>query len=86
MPAPNAPASFPHTQDLETHLRAPWSISTNAPKKELGYNATYLVRMLADVGSVATAQRLVMSDHASDGFVYLWDHQRLDLSVEALVI
>jgi hypothetical protein len=53
--------------------------------KELGYDAVYLVRMASNEGGVATARMLVMSSHASDGFVYLWEHQRLDLTVEALV-
>lgn len=53
--------------------------------KELGYNATYLVRMVANEGGVAAALILVMSNHTSDGFVYLWEHHRLDLTVEALV-
>jgi hypothetical protein len=55
-------------------------------KRELGYNATYFARMLANEGGVATARKLVMSDRASDGFTYLWEHGRLDLSVEALVV
>lgn len=53
--------------------------------KELGYDAVYLVRMASNEGGVATARMLVMSSHASDGFIYLWEHQRLDLTVEALV-
>jgi hypothetical protein len=53
--------------------------------KELGYDAVYLVRMATNEGGVATARTLVMSSHPSDGFVYLWKHQRLDLTVEALV-
>jgi hypothetical protein len=62
---------------VELYLRA---------KKELGYNATYLLRMLGNEGGVATARRLVMSGHASEGFDYLWERHRLDLSVEALVV
>jgi hypothetical protein len=61
---------------VELYLRA---------KRELGYNATYLLRMLGNEGGVSTARRLVTSGHASEGFDYLWEHHRLDLSVEALV-
>jgi hypothetical protein len=53
--------------------------------KELAYDAVYLLRMASSEGGVAAARMLVMSSHASDGFVYLWKHQRLDLAVEALV-
>lgn len=54
-------------------------------KKELNYDAKLLLRMLANEGAVATATRLVMSDHLSEGFIFLWTHERLDLTVEALV-
>lgn len=54
--------------------------------KELGYDAVYLMRMASNEGGVTTARTLVMSSLASDGFVYLWKHQRLDLTVEALVV
>jgi hypothetical protein len=42
--------------------------------------------MLAEHGGVETARRLINSDEPSQGFGVLWEHQRLDLSVEALVI
>lgn len=54
-------------------------------KKELNYDAKLLLGMLVNEGAVATATRLVMSDRLSEGFIYLLTHERLDLTVEALV-
>ena len=54
--------------------------------KDAGYNATYFLRMLNELGGVATARKLVGSPTPSDGFTKLWEMGRLDLSVEALVL
>ena len=54
--------------------------------KAAGYNATYFLRMLNEIGGVATAKKLVASTQPSDGFTKLWEMKRLDLSVEALVL
>ena len=55
-------------------------------KTELGYNATYYLKMLAEQGAVETARRLVLAPQMSDGFAYLWEHHRLDLTVEAVAL
>ena len=55
-------------------------------KKELHYNAAYFIQMVAEHGGVKTAQKLLASSEPSSGFTVLWEHQRLDLSVEALVL
>lgn len=54
-------------------------------KRDLGYNATYFLRMLSDIGPIETARRLVLSTSPSEGFATLYEHKRLDLTVEALV-
>ena len=41
--------------------------------------------MLADHGGVETARRLIRGT-ATSGFETLWEKQRLDLSVEALIL
>jgi hypothetical protein len=53
--------------------------------KAIGYNPSYFLRMIHDLGGVETARRLINSDAPSDGFVKLWELGRLDLTVEALV-
>lgn len=42
--------------------------------------------MLADLGPVETARKLLRAPAVSDGFAALWERGRLDLTVEALVI
>lgn len=55
-------------------------------KRELGYNATFFLRMLSEQGGLATARQLIWSDKPSDGFTALWERRRLDLTVEAHVL
>jgi hypothetical protein len=55
-------------------------------KRELGYNATRFLQLIVDQGGLAAARQLLWSDKPSDGFTTLWQHHRLDLSVEALVL
>jgi hypothetical protein len=55
-------------------------------KRQVGYNATYFLRMVTDLGGLAAARRLLHSPTVSDGFTALWERGRLDLSVEALVL
>lgn len=55
-------------------------------KRELGYNAGRFLQMLSSQGGVATAKQLLWADTPSDGFTTLWDHGRLDLTVEAHVL
>ena len=55
-------------------------------KAEAGYNATYFLQMLAEIGPIETARRLVTSTQPSQGFTALWERHRLDLTVEANVV
>ena len=55
-------------------------------KKELGYNETRFLQMITDHGGVAAARQLLHAPAVSDGFTTLWEHHRLDLSVEAHVL
>ena len=50
-----------------------------------GYRPTRFLRMVNEHGGLETARRLLHSDRLSDGFERLWEEQRLDLSVEAVV-
>ena len=53
---------------------------------EVGYNATRFIQMVAELGGVETANRLLDSSGVSDGFTTLWEAKRLDISVEAVVL
>lgn len=55
-------------------------------KRDLGYSATFFLRMLGEHGALETARRLVTASTPSDGFTALWERKRLDLTVEALVL
>jgi hypothetical protein len=55
-------------------------------KREAGYNATALLRMLTEQGGLATAHTLLNNTNTSEGFTALWQKRRLDLTVEALVL
>ena len=50
------------------------------------YYATYLLRMVNEQGGLIAAKQLLRGDTPASGFTRLWEEQRLDLSVEALVL
>lgn len=53
-------------------------------KQQAGYTATRFYQMLDEHGGVETARRLL--PQMSDGFTELYRRNRLDLTVEALVL
>lgn len=55
-------------------------------KRETDYSGTYFARMVAELGGVEAARRLVTTSKPSVGFTRLWELERLDLSVEAHVV
>lgn len=55
-------------------------------EKELGYRATRFLQMVSEKGGVSTAINLVSKPGGTEGFAFLWEHKRLDLSVEKLVL
>ncbi len=55
-------------------------------KQECGYNATRFLRLVSEKGGLAAAKQLIRKEGGTDGFASLWEHHRLDLSVEAHVL
>jgi hypothetical protein len=55
-------------------------------KRELRYPANRFLQMLGEHGGVVTAKQLLWSDKPSDGFTFLWEHRRLELTVEAHIL
>ena len=55
-------------------------------KKECGYNASRFLQMVGAKGGLAAAKQLISKPGGTDGFTTLWEHGRLDLSVEAHVL
>ena len=54
--------------------------------KEFGYYPNYFLGMVAERGGLSAAKHLLAGSQLSDGFVRLWEEERLDLSVEALAL
>ena len=54
--------------------------------KECHYNATRFLHMLHEHRGLGTARILLHAVGVSDGYVALWERNRLDLTVEALVL
>jgi hypothetical protein len=61
------------------------SISQKA-KKECNYNPSRFLVMVERDGGWETAKKLVNNKDLSDGFISLWEADRLDLTVEALIM
>ena len=55
-------------------------------KKEIGYNASRFLQLINEVGGYKAAKMLIVKDDGTYGFQKLWEHKRLDLSVEAHVL
>ena len=72
--------------DLEREFAAAMRDIYLRAKSEVGYNATYFVQMLSELGPLETARRLVTSTQPSQGFTALWERHRLDLTVEARML
>lgn len=54
--------------------------------KVIGYTPSKFRQMVANEGGINTAKRLINSKQLSDGFAMLTELERLDLTVEALVL
>ena len=55
-------------------------------KEECGYNASRFLQMVTQLGGLQAAKALLRTEEISDGFTALWEHGRLDLTMEALVL
>jgi hypothetical protein len=57
-----------------------------AAKSEAHYNATRFLSMVNEHGGLETARILLRASSVSEGYAALWERQRLDLTVEAVVL
>ncbi|WP_336990040.1 hypothetical protein [Bacillus infantis] len=55
-------------------------------KKELRYNASRFIQLVSIEGGLKAAKQLISKSGGTYGFEILWENNRLDLSVEALVL
>lgn len=66
-----------HEAMLEIYRRA---------KSEAKYNAQRFLQMVVDQGGVKAARMLIHANAVSDGYTALWERERLDLTVEAMIV
>jgi hypothetical protein len=69
---------------VEQHFMEELRVGTDRLKREIGYNPTYFNRLVAEYGPVEACRKLIVADAVSEGFAKLWEHQKLDTTVEAL--
>ena len=55
-------------------------------KSEAHYNARIFLGMVVDKGGLETARYLLDTPTVSEGYTALWQRNRLDLTVEAVVL
>ena len=53
---------------------------------KLGYKSTIFETMRQEHGTIDAIKRLVVDKKISEGFKFLWEHKRLDLSVENIIL
>ncbi len=58
----------------------------NRAKNEAGYTASIFNNMIYERGALSTAKFLINASNVSDGYTELFKRNRLDLTVEALVL
>jgi hypothetical protein len=55
-------------------------------KEECNYDGRYFIQMVAEIGGVSTARKLLATSTPSEGFIKLWKCGRLNLTSEALML
>ena len=74
------------TNDLEKAFhRAMLDVYLDA-KNEAKYNATRFLSMVNELGGLETARVLLRASSVSEGYTALWERERLDLTVEAVIL
>ncbi|MBN1568340.1 MAG: hypothetical protein JXA73_10880 [Acidobacteria bacterium] len=70
--------------ELEFHHEM-LSIYTRA-KDECNYSATRFLQMVNERGGLQAAKTLLHAEGYSEGLTALWEHGRLDITMEAIVV
>lgn len=61
-------------------------VEVSKSAKAIGYNPTRFTQLVANEGGYTVAKKLINSASVSDGFNKLWEINRLDLTVEAVIL
>lgn len=72
--------------DLETHFNEAMMDIYKRALTECDYKATRFLQMLFEHRGLETARKLLHASKVSEGYIALWERQRLDLTVEALIL
>jgi hypothetical protein len=72
--------------DLESRFDAAMMHVYRRALSECNYDATRFLQMLYEHRRLDTGRILLHASNVSDGYVALWERQRLDLTVEALIL
>jgi hypothetical protein len=75
---------MPSQLELQFH-EAMLSVYKRA-KSEAHYNARIFIGMVVDKGGLETARYLLDTPTVSEGYTALWQRNRLDLTVEAVIL
>ena len=73
-------------KDLEKRFHQEMIDIYKSAKKECGYNATRFLQLVSAKGGLVAAKQLISKPGGTEGFATLYQHGRLDLSVEAHVL
>lgn len=70
---------------LEHQLRQEFLRAVDICINQYEYHPTRFLQMLGNLGPINTAINLVMEPRYHEGFTKLWELNRLDLTVEAII-
>jgi len=74
------------TSEAERQFHHDMVLGAERLKQEINYNASRFMETVGELGGAETARQLLRGRDASDGFTILWEHGRLEMSVEAFVL
>lgn len=84
-PPASSAADEPAGNDVAQEFARRMKETYERARSEANYNASYFLNMLAQLGPLETAHKLLAAPAVSDGFAALWERGRMDLTVEAVV-
>lgn len=73
-------------RELETELDAAMNEIYHRLKAEAKFDAVYFFNLLSTLGGIKTAKILFATEQPTEGFKNIAERNRLDLTVEALVL
>lgn len=73
-------------EEAEQHLLQEFITGSEALKREIGYDSSYFLELVAEHGPAETSRRLIRSEDPSEGFIQLLETGRLNMTVEALAL